>query len=116
MLKMYNQNILKAIDDINQTCQDPERHQRELEKLMNKYQAKTEEVKTLPNGIKLFRILDKDGLTIGEYHGLKPVKSWGGPREGAGRPATGAMPNRTIRMTDDEYQKVKEYLQQLRSS
>lgn len=40
----------------------------------------------------------------------------GGPREGAGRPATGAMPNRTIRMTDNEYIKVKEYLKQLRIS
>lgn len=44
------------------------------------------------------------------------VTSWGGRRPGAGRPATGAMPNRTIRMTDEEYIKVKEYLKQLRTS
>lgn len=44
------------------------------------------------------------------------VSSWGGRRPGAGRPATGAMPNRTIRMTDDEYQKVKEFLKELRAS
>jgi hypothetical protein len=41
--------------------------------------------------------------------------TWGGHREGAGRPATGAMPSRTIRMTDDEYAKVKEFLKQLRN-
>jgi hypothetical protein len=40
----------------------------------------------------------------------------GGRRKGAGRPATGAMPNRTIRMTDDEYEKVKEFLKELRNS
>jgi hypothetical protein len=44
---------------------------------------------------------------------LQPT--WGGHREGAGRPATGAMPSRTIRMTDDEYAKVKEFLKQIRS-
>jgi len=38
----------------------------------------------------------------------------GGPREGAGRPATGAKPNRTFRLTDDEYKKVKEFINQLR--
>lgn len=38
----------------------------------------------------------------------------GGPRPGAGRPATGAMPSRAIRMTDEEYIKVKEFLKELR--
>lgn len=42
--------------------------------------------------------------------------TWGGPREGAGRPKTGAMPSKTIRMTDEEYIKVKEYLKELRAS
>jgi hypothetical protein len=40
----------------------------------------------------------------------------GGPREGAGRPKTGAMPTRAIRMTDEEFSKVKEYLKQIRAS
>ncbi|MDD3157275.1 hypothetical protein [Anaeromusa sp.] len=34
----------------------------------------------------------------------------GGKRKGAGRPATGAMPTRAIRMTDEEHAKVKEFL------
>jgi hypothetical protein len=42
--------------------------------------------------------------------------SHGGFREGAGRPKTGAMPSKTIRMTDEEYIKVKEYLKDLRAS
>jgi hypothetical protein len=42
--------------------------------------------------------------------------TWGGRRPGAGRPKTGAMPSRTIRMTDQEYIKVKEYLKTLRAS
>jgi hypothetical protein len=51
-------------------------------------------------------------------HGLdcKNNPTWGGHREGAGRPATGAMPNRTIRMTDEEYVKVKAFLKELRTS
>lgn len=53
----------------------------------------------------------KQKVTHEEYR-----KFWGGPREGAGRPATGAMPSRTIRMTDDEYIKVKEFLKKLRAS
>jgi hypothetical protein len=42
--------------------------------------------------------------------------TWGGRRPGAGRPKTGAMPSKTIRMTDEEYIKVKEYLKELRAS
>ena len=41
-------------------------------------------------------------------------KKHGGARKGAGRPATGAMPTRTIRMTDDEHAKVKEFLKRTR--
>lgn len=43
----------------------------------------------------------------------KPIKH-GGHREGAGRPATGAKPNRTFRLTDEEYQKVKEFIKSMR--
>ncbi len=39
----------------------------------------------------------------------------GGPRPGAGRPATGAKPNRTMRLSDEEYEKVKEFVKQLRN-
>lgn len=39
----------------------------------------------------------------------------GGPRQGAGRPATGKKPNRTIRMTNEEYPQVKEFLKKLRT-
>ena len=38
----------------------------------------------------------------------------GGNRPGAGRPATGAMPTRAIRCTDEEYQRIKEYLKKVR--
>lgn len=47
---------------------------------------------------------------------MKTKTTHGGRRPGAGRPKTGAMPSRTIRMKDDEYQKVKEYLKTLRAS
>lgn len=49
------------------------------------------------------------------YRAAQNQVTWGGHRKGAGRPATGAMPSRTIRMTDDEYAKVKEFLKQLRN-
>lgn len=42
------------------------------------------------------------------------TNAWGGKRPGAGRPATGAKPNRTIRLSDEEYEKVKEFVKQLR--
>ena len=42
--------------------------------------------------------------------------TWGGRRPGAGRPKTGAMPSKTIRMTDEEYVKIKEFLKELRAS
>jgi len=45
----------------------------------------------------------------------KILTTWGGKREGAGRPATGAMPTRALRMTDDEYSKVKLFLKDMRS-
>lgn len=43
----------------------------------------------------------------------------GGARKGAGRPLvpkeqSKAMPNRTIRLTDTEYQTVKDFIKQLR--
>jgi hypothetical protein len=46
----------------------------------------------------------------------KANSTHGGRRPGAGRPATGTKPTRTIRMTDEEYLKVKDYLKQLRAS
>lgn len=39
----------------------------------------------------------------------------GGKREGAGRPQKDNKP-RTIRVTDEEYEKVKEYIEKLRES
>ncbi|EPZ47702.1 hypothetical protein [Alicyclobacillus acidoterrestris] len=40
----------------------------------------------------------------------------GGKRPGAGRPATGRKPTRSIRMTDKEYELVKKFLAELRSN
>ena len=42
-------------------------------------------------------------------------ESWGGKRQNAGRPATGAKPNRTFRLSDAEYEAVKEFIKNLRS-
>jgi hypothetical protein len=40
----------------------------------------------------------------------------GGARQGAGRPKVPApLKSKTIRCTDDEYAKLKEYLKQIRS-
>jgi hypothetical protein len=39
----------------------------------------------------------------------------GGPREGAGRPATGRK-KQNFYITDDENKKLREYLEQLRAS
>ncbi len=39
--------------------------------------------------------------------------SWGGRREGAGRPATGRK-KKAFYVTDEEYEKLKEYLESLR--
>jgi hypothetical protein len=43
----------------------------------------------------------------------KKKSSWGGRREGAGRPATGRK-KRNFYITDEEYQKLMEYLETLR--
>lgn len=42
-------------------------------------------------------------------------QSWGGKRPGAGRPSTGRK-KRTLYITDEEYNKLKEYLQSLRQN
>lgn len=41
------------------------------------------------------------------------VSGWGGPREGAGRPATGRK-RQQLYVTDEENIKLREYLEQLR--
>ena len=38
----------------------------------------------------------------------------GGKRPGAGRKATGRKPNRTFRLNDDEFEKVKKFIEDLR--
>lgn len=106
---MYNQNVMRAIDDINKTCLDPDRHEAELRALMDRHQAKTELVESLPNGINLYRILDKDGLIIGEYHDVAPVTNWGGSRPSSGRPAVEDKKiARSIKFSDAEWDTVKE--------
>jgi hypothetical protein len=106
---MYNKNIMKAIEEISQ-YKDFNAQTKALEELVNKYGVKTEVVKTLPNGIKLFRIFDRDGLAIGEYHALT---QWGGSREGAGRPSTGRK-KVNFYITEDEETKLRTYLEELR--
>jgi hypothetical protein len=56
-----------------------------------------------------------DANYVQDLQRLQSKLTWGGKREGAGRPATGAMPTRSLRMTDKEYIKVKEFLQELRN-
>jgi hypothetical protein len=56
-----------------------------------------------------------DANYVQDLQRLQSKLTWGGKREGAGRPVTGAMPTRALRMTDDEYIKVKEFLQELRN-
>ena len=43
------------------------------------------------------------------------LNTHGGARPGAGRPATGAKRPRAIRLDDDEYDQVKEFLKKIRS-
>lgn len=47
---------------------------------------------------------------------VKKLSRQGGPGRGQGRPPKpgGAMPTRAIRMTNEEVQKVKEFLKELR--
>jgi len=105
---MYNKNIMRAINDVNRTCKDPDRFQAEIESIMGKYGAKTKLIKTLSNGINHYRILDQDGLEIGDYHGLEPVKQWGGYRPGAGAKPRATTPSlsKTIRFTADEWEQI----------
>ena len=49
-----------------------------------------------------------------EYKGDDPTSSWGGAREGAGRPPTGRKQCKFY-LTKEEKEKVKEYISQLRS-
>lgn len=52
-----------------------------------------------------------------EKERLKMVeKTWGGKRQNAGRPATGAKPNRTFRLDENEYQQVKNFISNIRTA
>jgi hypothetical protein len=54
--------------------------------------------------------------TLSEMDGtINNMSEWGGPREGAGRPSTGRKA-KPFYVTDEEYIKLKEYLEQLRAS
>ncbi|MDP4267037.1 MAG: hypothetical protein Q8880_06350 [Bacteroidota bacterium] len=53
-----------------------------------------------------FESTDRDYLVLTD---------WGGKREGAGRPATDRK-GRLIRLNDKEYEKVKEFIKELRKS
>lgn len=55
--------------------------------------------------------IDK-AIDLGYWAGVD-TSSWGGRREGAGRPATGRR-KRTLYITDDEYDKVVKYIDELR--
>jgi hypothetical protein len=44
---------------------------------------------------------------------LKNKPSWGGAREGAGRPSTGRK-KRGFYITNEEHKKLKEYLEKIR--
>jgi hypothetical protein len=55
---------------------------------------------------------DGHGNIVINYLG---ISSWGGPREGAGRPATGRK-RQNFYVTDDENTKLREYLEQLRKT
>lgn len=114
---MYNPKIMKEIELVNKKFaqfKDPNQYQQELEKIIAKYEAKTEIIKTLPNGINLYRVLDKNGFTIAEYHGIEPVKQWGGSRPGAGRKPTGRK-KQTFYITDKENELLRKYLEELRN-
>ncbi|SHI74584.1 hypothetical protein SAMN02745975_00513 [Geosporobacter subterraneus DSM 17957] len=74
---------------------------------------------------------DSDKIVIGVGHKLSAIKaaidkaidlgywavvdthSWGGSREGAGRPATGRK-RRQIYVTDEEYEQIKDLIDQMR--
>jgi hypothetical protein len=108
---MYNKNIMKAIEEISK-YKDFNAQTKALDELASKYGVKIEVVEALPNGIKLFRIMDQDGLVIGEYHALTP--QWGGYREGSGRKPTGRH-KVYMNLTDDEEVKLRAYLEELRT-
>jgi hypothetical protein len=57
-----------------------------------------------------------DAGYIQDLQRLQSKLTWGGKREGAGRPATGAMPTRALRMTDEEFVVVKEFLDKRRKT
>ena len=65
------------------------------------------------NDVMVFELVDYI-CTAGYNCCSHKLNRMSGKREGAGRPATGAMPTRSLRMTDKEYIKVKEFLQKLR--
>ena len=62
-----------------------------------------------------------DGVPIVDYWKLAKIATsngWGGRRKGAGAPVKSvhkATKSRGIRMTDEEYEKVKKFLQELRA-
>ncbi len=60
--------------------------------------------------------LKAKGIQAGNVaHGRVNIRTgWGGRREGAGRPATGRK-KRNFYITDEEYQKLMEYLETLRN-
>lgn len=62
-----------------------------------------------------------EGVPIVDYWKLAKIATsngWGGRRKGAGAPVKSvhkATKSRGIRMTDDEYEKVKKFLEELRA-
>ncbi|KPU42136.1 hypothetical protein OXPF_39150 [Oxobacter pfennigii] len=53
--------------------------------------------------------------TLGYSQQSMDIKSWGGYREGAGRPSTGRK-KKNIYVTDEEYEQVQAFIQQIRQN
>ena len=64
---MENKKAMAELETAGRTCQTGDALAAAIESIVKKYSATERVVKTWPNGLKRVRVLDSDGLIVGEY-------------------------------------------------
>lgn len=70
---VYSYAVIREMEQASKNLKqhnDPEKYEAEIAEIVAKHGAKKEVIKELPNGIKLYRITDKRGHIVAEYHGV----------------------------------------------
>lgn len=112
MRSIYFRNTLSGVDSASYLpCEKPQKHDNfvvEITDIPDDVDVK--EVQGLLNKTVVWKANVIEFSRLGEG---KLVNGWGGPRHGAGRPSTGRQ-KKNFYITDEEHEKLKEYLETLR--